>query len=178
MPRKPKTGRRFNTNPEPATREEIRERFSSAVKMWCICDHARFLAELLPAERRTFAEVFPAEFLDLWRFVAHESDEWPASIHHGEPFRRPLEFYDGREISGFEPPVITGKPGPQYPAERLALILARGRFWLQQNWPMADAEKVWLETEGHPEPRHDDGGPRVVQMPTNGETHGHRESEN
>ncbi|MEK7754509.1 MAG: hypothetical protein AAB654_21470 [Acidobacteriota bacterium] len=130
--------------------EEIRRRFANPFTLLAAEDPRRF-HELLPtaAERRAFAEEFRREFLETWEFIADETDRCPASVHYGEPFRRPPEFYERIDVSTFDPPDVRGVA---YLDLYHAIARGRGAWWRAMHLRMTAAERAWLRAgEAAPE---------------------------
>jgi hypothetical protein len=99
--------------------------------------------EKLPTreEQRAFAKHFLGRFRALAGFVATAIDDYPASTHYREPFRRPAEFYGAHDVTDFAFPNLRDVP---YREIYATLAAARGQFWIASKWPMTPDERTWL----------------------------------
>lgn len=105
-----------------------------------------FFAQLPdPADRAEFATVFPVDYYRIFRFDAHESDTWPASITFGygvfsrQDFPAWLERQT-KPKKAFNPPDVRGLKLAGVPE----LAQARCRWWIANLWPITATERQWI----------------------------------
>jgi hypothetical protein len=127
-------------------REAIRARFSNRFSVFQDIRRA-----LSPAEWVVYAKEWPlcgphgdlySGAWHLWGFVQPE-EEYPAYRHYGDPFRRPLAFFEELDPAEFVPPDLANVE-PHGEAEDIAVIRARARFWLDNHLPQNPNEQQWL----------------------------------
>jgi len=153
MPRRKKAERLYQGDRD--VEAQVRARFTNPFVMADLTAE-NFYHELpTRAERQAFAQEFRKEFLEGFGFIADPNlDVYPANVHYQEPFRRPLEFFEGINIAGFEPPDVSVLPAGwlsgapanfrRYSERHRVIAHARGTWWRAQKLPMTPAERTWL----------------------------------
>jgi len=140
VPRRKRRERAYRGDKDAEAR--VKARYSNQFVMMDM-SAANFHRELpTKIERLAFLAEFRQDFLRLWAFIADpEFDNYPASTHYREPFRRPAEFYSALDLNGFDPVDVSSIP---YQMADAVVAHERGLWWRAQKLPMTPAERTWL----------------------------------
>jgi hypothetical protein len=147
MPRARKAARSYRA-PNQVALDQVREMFSDPMAIPDLMVWRRFFFAELPTPelRQAFAELYPQEYLDVFRCISHSHDKYPASVDYGSPFRRSWTFYQENPASvPFDPPDLRGVP---YRDRQRIMAEARCQWWQANAWPMTAEEIHWLGTRG------------------------------
>jgi hypothetical protein len=153
MPRKPKTGRQFQSAGHQSAEDRIRQRYSNRFAFFGL-HRENFNAELpSPEERQAFVNVFRDRFLGMFDCVLDPDNDGEDYYLHAGPqvFQRSDAFWQRRReiaFTGFDAPELETITGTRWWERREAAIAAARARWFRENGlRITTAERAWLR--GH-----------------------------